>query len=63
MAEKTAQQLVMEEPIAENPLEPQQTSGQTIVPQQLVEGRAKPSTRVPSTELTEGDTSVGIVTE
>ena len=33
-------------------------SGQTTVPEQLVEKRAKPSTRAPSTNPAEGDTSV-----
>ena len=57
MSEKTAQQPAMEEPIAESPPKPQQTSGQTTVPEQVVEGRAEPSTSVPSTNPTEGDTS------
>ena len=57
MAERTAQQPAMEEPIEEIPSEPQQTSGQTIVPEQLVEKRAEPSTSAPSTNPTEGDTS------
>ena len=57
MAEKTAQQPAMEEPVAESPPEPQQTSSQTIVPEQLVEGRAEPSTGAPSTNPAEGDTS------
>jgi len=47
----------MEEPVEENPLEPQQTSGQTIVPEQLVEKRTEPSTSAPSTNPAEGDTS------
>ena len=47
----------MEEPVAESPPEPQQTSGQTTVPEQLVEGRAEPSTSAPSTNPAEGDTS------
>jgi hypothetical protein len=56
MAKKTAQQPAMEEPIVESPPEPQQTSGQTIVPEQLVEGRAEPSTSAPSTNPAEGNT-------
>ena len=42
----------------ENPPAPQQTSGQTTVPEQLVEKRAEPSTSAPSTNPAEGDTSV-----
>ena len=57
MSEKTAQQSAMEEPIAESPLEPQQTSDQTTVLEQVVEGRAEPSTGAPSTNPAEGDTS------
>ena len=62
MSEKTAQQPAMEEPIAESPPEPQQTSGQTTVPEQVVEGRAEPSTG-PSTNPAEGDTSAPRVTD
>ena len=58
LAERTAQQLAVEEPVEEIPPEPQQTSSQTIVPEQLVEKRAEPSTSAPSTNPTEGDTSV-----
>ena len=57
MVEKTAQQPAMEEPIEEIPPEPQQMSGQTTVPEQLVEKRAEPSTSAPSTNPAEGDTS------
>ena len=57
MAERTAQQLALEELVEESPLEPQQTSGQTTVPEQLVEKRAEPSTSAPSTNPAEGDTS------
>ena len=46
----------MEEPIEENPPEPQQTSSQMTVPEQLVEKRAEPSTSAPSTNPAEGDT-------
>ena len=53
----------MEEPIAESPPEPQQTSGQTTVPEQVVEGRAEPSTSAPSTNPAEGNTSAPRVTE
>ena len=56
VTEKTAQQPAMEEPVAESPPEPQQASGQTTVPEQLVEGRAEPSTSAPSTNPAEGDT-------
>ena len=52
----------MEEPIAESPPEPQQTSGQTTVPEQVVERRAEPSTSAPSTNPAEGDTSAPGVT-
>ena len=57
MAERTAQQPAVEEPVEENQPKPQQTSGQTTVPEQLVEKKAKPSTSAPSTNPTEGDTS------
>ena len=57
MSEKTTQQPAMEEPIAESSPEPQWTSGQTIVPEQVVEGRAEPSIVAPSTNPAEGDTS------
>ena len=63
MSEKTAQQPTMEEPIAESPPEPQQTSGQTTVPEQVVEGRAESSTGAPSTNPAEGDTSAPRVTD
>ena len=43
--------------MAESPPEPQQTSGQTTVPEQVVEGRAEPSIGAPSTNPAEGDTS------
>ena len=49
--------------MVEDPSRPQQTSGQTTVPEQVVEGRAEPSSSVPSTEPTEGNTSAAIVTE
>ena len=52
----------MEEPIAESPPEPQQTSGQTTVPEQVVEGRAEPNTGAPSTNPAEGDTSAPRIT-
>ena len=57
MTERTAQQPDVEEPIKENPPEPQQMSSQTTVPEQLVEERAEPSTSAPSTTPAEGDTS------
>ena len=47
----------MEEPIVESPPEPQQTNGQTTVPEQLVEERAEPGTSALSTTPAEGDTS------
>ena len=56
MTERTAQQPDVEEPVEENLLEPQQTSGQMIVPEQLVEERAEPSTSALSTTPAEGDT-------
>ena len=46
----------MEEPVEDIPPEPQQTSGQTTVPEQLVEKRAEPSTSAPSTNPAEVDT-------
>ena len=61
--EKTAQQPAMEEPVAESPPEPQQTSGQTIVPKQLVEGRAKLSTSAPSTNPVKENTSAPRVSD
>ena len=53
----------MEEPVAESPPEPQQSSGQTTVPEQLVEGRAEPSTSAPSTNPAEGNTSAPRVSD
>ena len=47
----------MEKTTAEGPPEPQHTSSQTTVPEQVVEGRAEPSTSAPSTNPAEGDTS------
>ena len=46
----------MEEPIAESPPEPQQTSGQTTVPEQLVKKTAEQSTSAPSTNPAEAGT-------
>ena len=62
-SEQTAQQSAIEEPIAEDPSGPQQTNSQTTVPEQGVEGRAKPSTSALSTKPTEGNTSASRVTE
>ena len=56
MAERTAQQPTMEEPVEEIPPEPQQTSGPTSVPEQLVEKTAEQSTNAPSTSPAEADT-------
>jgi hypothetical protein len=56
MLERIAQQPAVEEHVEENPPKPQQTSGQTIVPEHLVQKRAEPSTSAPSTNPTEGDT-------
>ena len=56
LAERTAQQPVVEEPIEEIPPEPQQTSGPTSVPEQLVEKTVEQSTSAPSTNPTEADT-------
>ena len=56
--ERTAQQPVVEEPIEDIPSKPQQTSGQTSVPEQLVEKTAEQSTSAPSTNPTEADTLV-----
>ena len=56
MAEKTAQQPAVEEPVEETPLEPQQASGPTTAPEQLIEKIAKLSTNVLSTNPTEVDT-------
>ena len=47
----------MEEPVEEILPKPQQMSGQTTVPEQLVEKRAEPSTSAPSTTPAEEDTS------
>ena len=63
LVEKTAQRPAMEENIAEGPPEPQTISGQTIVPEQGVEGRAEPSRNAPSTNPAEGDTSAPRVTD
>ena len=62
-SEQTAQQPAIEEPIAEDLSGPQQTNSQTTVPEQGVEGRAKPSMSAPSIEPTEGNTSASRVTE
>ena len=48
----------MEEPVEETPSEPQQVSGPTIVPEQLIEKIAELSTSVPSTNPAELDTLV-----
>ncbi|XP_066333814.1 uncharacterized protein [Miscanthus floridulus] len=56
MAEKTAQQLAVEEPIEESPPEPQQASDPTTVPEQLVEKTAEQSTSAPSTNPAEAST-------
>ena len=45
----------MEEPVEEILPEPQQTSGQTSVPEQLVEKIAEQSTSAPSTNPAEAD--------
>ena len=63
ISEKTAQQPAIEEPIAEGPSGPQQTSSQTTVPEQGVKGRAKPSTSAPSAKPAEGNTSASMVME
>jgi len=47
----------VEETVEEIPPKPQQTSGQTTVPEQLVKERAKPSTSAPSTTPAKEDTS------
>ena len=47
----------MEEPVEEIPPEPQQTSGQTSVLEQLVEKTDEQSTSASSTNPAEGDTS------
>ena len=62
-AEKTTQQLVMEEPVEENPPEPRRTSGQMTVPEQLVERRTEPNTAALSTNPAEGETSAPKVTD
>ena len=46
----------MEEPAEEIPPEPQQTSGPTSVPEQLVEKTAEQSTNAPSTNPAKADT-------
>jgi len=56
LAERTAQQPVVEEPVEEIPPEPQQTSGQTSVPEQLVEKTAEQSTSALSTNPAKVDT-------
>ena len=61
--EQTTQQPATEEAIVEDPSGPQQTNSQTTVPEQGVEGRAKPSTSAPSTEPVEGNTSASRVME
>ena len=49
--------------MAEGSSGPQQTSSQTTVPEQGVEGRAKPSTSAPSAKPAEGNTSASRVME
>ena len=56
LAERTAQQPVVEEPVEEIPPEPQQTSGPTSVPKQLVEKTAEQSINALSTNPAEADT-------
>ena len=63
IVEKTAQQPSMEVPIAEKPSEPQPTSSQTTVLEQVVKGRAKLGTSAPSTKPAEGNTSASRVIE
>ena len=61
IAEKTAQQPAMEEPIVESASEPQPTNSQTTVPEQGVEGRAEPSMDASSAKPAEGNTSASRV--
>ncbi|XP_066361565.1 uncharacterized protein [Miscanthus floridulus] len=56
LAERTAQQPVVEEPVEEIPPEPQQTSGQTSVPEPPVEKTVEQSTSAPSTNPAEAST-------
>ena len=56
MAEEIAQQPAIEKLVEETPPEPQQASGPTIAPKQLVEKIAELSTNVPSTNPAEVDT-------
>ena len=49
--------------MAEDLSRPQQTSVQITVPEQVVEGRAEPSTSALSTNLAEGNTLAPMVTE
>ena len=58
MAEKTAQQPAVEEPIEGTPPGPQQADDQTLVPERLVEKTAEQSTSAPSTKPAEADTLV-----
>ena len=62
ISEQAAQQPAIEEP-TEDPLGPQQINSQTTVPEQGVEGRAKPSTSAPSAKPAEGNTSASRVIE
>ena len=62
-SEQTAQQPAIEEPIAEDPLGPQQTNNQTTIPEQEVKGRAEPSMSAPSAEPVVGNTLASRVTE
>ena len=62
-AEQTAQRPTIEEPIVEDPSGPKQTNSQTIVPEQIVEERAKPSMSASSAKPAEGNTSASRVTE
>ena len=49
--------------MAKGPVGTQQTSGQTMVPEQGVKGRAEPSTSAPSANPAEGNTSAPRVME
>ena len=61
--EQTTQQPTTEEAIVEDPSGPQQVSSQTIVPEQVVEGPAKPGMSALSAKPAKGNTSASRVIE
>ena len=61
--EQTTQEPATKEAIVEDPLEHQQASGQTTVPERMVEVSAEPGMSASSTKPAEGNTSASMVME